>query len=519
MAETDPQDRTAVLPVDPLVGTTLDRRFLVEFRLAAGGFGAIYRVRHITSGHEFALKVLHPRLTADAGVVARFRREGATLIALRSPHTITAYELGESDDGTLYIVMELLRGVSLFERFRAQGPIEWKRMVAIARAVCDSLAEAHALGIVHRDLKPTNIHLEPHEGSDDFVKVLDFGIAKILKGGALDNADLTNAGQMIGTLDYMPPEQMVGGSCTGASDLYTLGIVMYEMISGRLPYAEASSAGSALAAMLKPPPPLSSRTFVPPELERIVMRCLERKIELRYASAEELASALDGLLAHPEDAASTLALQINPGDDEATAIAPLGLIASLTGSPTFERAPKLDDTGSTPPVDTLRMQRPPVTPVDTLRMQRPPVTPVEDTLRMQRLPAPPADAVRMQRLPTPPADAVRMQRPAISPPVNASRMQRPPASPSVDASRMQRPVSSPAVFGPASSNTPKWEPPPPEVVVPSQTLRGIGTQPPATVPSYDVTQHARPDPRIARVVWAVVLVLAAVIGVALAIRI
>jgi serine/threonine-protein kinase len=120
------------------------------------------------------------------------------LVKLRDPHTISAYALGEADDGTLYIVMELLHGESLHERFRAKGSLPWQKMLVIARDVCSSLVEAHAMGIVHRDLKPANIHLE---GGEDFVKVLDFGVAKILRG-----VELTLAGQMIGTFDYMSPE-------------------------------------------------------------------------------------------------------------------------------------------------------------------------------------------------------------------------------------------------------------------------------------------------------------------------
>jgi len=157
----EPDNHTVVRRRDPLLGEVFDRRFRVEARIAAGGFGAIYRATHLKSGHQFALKVLHPNLTGAPDVVARFRREGAALTLLRDPHTITAYELGEADDGTLYIVMELLRGESLYDRYRAHGPMPWESVVAIARAVCSSLAEAHALGIIHRDLKPTNIHLEP----------------------------------------------------------------------------------------------------------------------------------------------------------------------------------------------------------------------------------------------------------------------------------------------------------------------------------------------------------------------
>ena len=302
--------------IDPLLGHVLDRRYKIGFRLAAGGFGAIYRATHIKSGHEVALKVLHPQLTTDAGVVARFRREGATMTTLRSPHTITAYELGEADDGTLYIVMELLLGESLFERFRAQGRFDWKRMVRIARAICDSLREAHELGIVHRDLKPTNIHLEDKGQERDFVKVLDFGIAKILQDSEFDSSDLTNVGQMIGTLDYMSPEQMVGGACTGQSDIYTLGILTYEMIAGVRPFAEAQTAAAALAAILKTVPPvLSKRVPVPHELDRILAKCLARDPLQRYRTVAELAADFDRLIAGLDIDEVTRTVAIDPTDD------------------------------------------------------------------------------------------------------------------------------------------------------------------------------------------------------------
>src|SRR3954454_13542225 len=212
-------ERTIIERRDALIGEVFDRRFRIEARIAAGGFGAIYRATHIRSGQPLALKVLHANLTHDEGVVARFRREGAALTRLRDPHTITAYELGEAPDGMLYIVVELPRGESVYERFRAQGPLPWTRMLALARAVCSSLSEAHALGIIHRDLKPTNIHLEPIAPDEDHVKVLDFGIAKIVQDSDIDSSELTHAGQMIGTLDYMSPEQMVGGECRATSDI------------------------------------------------------------------------------------------------------------------------------------------------------------------------------------------------------------------------------------------------------------------------------------------------------------
>jgi serine/threonine-protein kinase len=292
-AEGEACDRTVVEHRDPLIGTVFDQRFGIESQLAAGGFGAIYRAIDVRSGARVALKVLLPKLARDPMVVARFRREGKTLASLRDPHTVTAYELGEAPDGTLYIVMELLQGESLYTRFRSQGPLPWRRVLHIAAGVCASLAEAHALGIVHRDLKPANIHLEPRDGGVEFVKVLDFGIAKIVQGNPGEHTQLTQAGQMIGTIDYMSPEQMVGGELTPASDIYTLGVLIYEMIAGRTPYPDAQSATAILAAVLtRTPDPLSTHARVPAALDAVLARCLEREPEDRYAHVGELADAL-----------------------------------------------------------------------------------------------------------------------------------------------------------------------------------------------------------------------------------
>jgi len=307
--EPDHNERTVIERRDSMIGEVFDRRFKIEARIAAGGFGAIYRATHIKSGHELALKVLHRNLTGDAGVVARFRREGAALTRLRDPHTITAYELGEAPDGTLYIVMELLHGESLYERFRASGQLPWQRVLAIARAVCSSLTEAHALGIIHRDLKPTNIHLEPIAPDEDHVKVLDFGIAKIVQDSDIDSSELTHAGQMIGTLDYMSPEQMVGGECQATSDIYTLGVVMYEMISGHKPFDDANSAAAALAAVLTTTPAKLTETGgVPGDVDRLVRRCIERQHTDRFQSATELAEAIDEILSSGEEAVTTVDL-------------------------------------------------------------------------------------------------------------------------------------------------------------------------------------------------------------------
>jgi serine/threonine-protein kinase len=282
---------------DPLIGALLDDRFLIEARIATGAFGAIYRAR-TADGEPVALKILHPWLTGDPNMVARFRREGATLTQLHDPHTVTTLAVGETGDGLLYIAMELLSGESLHDRLHRAGALPWQTAIAIARAVCSSLAEAHARGVVHRDLKPANIQIETRGDDPELVKVLDFGIVKIERGSLIDDGkELTYAGHMIGTYDYMSPEQIVGDTCRDASDIYSLGLVIYEMLTGHRPFVNVSSPASMMAAMLtQMPVPPSVLVATPPALDRIVMRCLQREPEDRFADIRQLAAALDRVL-------------------------------------------------------------------------------------------------------------------------------------------------------------------------------------------------------------------------------
>ncbi len=501
MSGKDLNDRTVIERVDPLVGAILDRRYRIEFRLAAGGFGAIYRARHIASNHEVAIKVLHARFASDRGVIARFEREGAALTTLRSPHTIAAYELGEAPDGTMYMVMELLHGVTLYERFRAHGKFPWRRMVAIARGVCDSLAEAHALGIVHRDLKPTNIHLEHIGDDEDFVKVLDFGIAKILQDSQFDQADVTMAGQMIGTLDYMSPEQMVGGAITGRTDIYTLGIVMYEMIAGRPPFAEATSASSALAAVLKQPPPLSKFVNVPGDLDRIVLRCLHRDAVERYDAAD-LRTTLDALLAVSDERAATV-------NEERTVVIRRAIVSA--------RMSAVSEPAATVP-------RPTAVPPEALRTPRP----VQESTTFSAAPPPP--------LPPPPVVAARPvprtlsppPTPPIAPPPTPARTQTPaipPAAPRTltpaippTSPRTQTPAIPPRAMPPTIPATPpsRMVPPRPPVEAPPPSDRPSMADATIVMPRKDTTaDHV--DRREATIRWAmkfVLLVIVIAIGIA-----
>ncbi len=529
----DLNDRTQVQIHDPLVGTTFDGRFHIDFRIAIGGFGAIYHATHKKSGHQFALKILHARLASDPGVIARFQREGETLTRLRNPHTIIAYEMGEADDGTLFIVLELLHGESLFERFRARGVFEWKQMVAIARGVCSSLEEAHELGIIHRDLKPTNINLESKDGDESFAKVLDFGIAKIIRHTGIDNADLTSAGQMIGTLDYMSPEQMVGGACTGQTDIYTLGIVIYEMICGRRPFAEATSPAAVLAAMLRTlPASLSTFVPVPKGLDTIVMKCLAREPEQRWSTVADLRDALDRLLRGEEiedgtdDVTRTVAL---PDGEESTVFEerrplitspyPAQIVepsARRLGEAPTEPAPIVGRPSKTHPLNTTLAGRPAPPPRPGERTPTPVITRKPPTG-----PAPmvPTHGGRGNRPVF--ADADREDGPPAATPLARSGLALfPPQQP--QPGQRKPPTGPPPVAGMAPL-PPRPTMTPPRPVMDLQSFAQpapIPTTPMVPplapgpgMPGYDMSQSAARDAALRRIVWIVVLVIGAVIGV------
>ncbi len=297
-----PAPRPVVKDEDIYVGTTLNNRFKVESKIGEGGFGAVYRGVQLATGRKVALKLLHPQMTRDENLVARFRREGMVLCNLRDAHTITTYDFDQTPDGTLYIAMELLEGKSLHQTFHEQQPLEWKRMFKILIEMCSSLAEAHAQGIVHRDLKPENVYLESRPGNPEFVKILDFGIAKVMRGESIDpqSPQLTATGQTLGTLEYMSPEQLMGKQLDGRSDVYALGVVAYEMTTGRLPFPDAKGPAGLITAQLKqtpqPPSQANPKAALPPAADRAILKCLEKDKNNRHADVTQLANALQEVL-------------------------------------------------------------------------------------------------------------------------------------------------------------------------------------------------------------------------------
>ncbi len=294
--------RAGTKPADPLIGHVLNNRFRIESKIGEGGFGSVYRGVQLSNGRKVALKLLHPEMTKDKNLVARFRREGLVLCNLKDAHTITTYDFDQTSDGTLYIAMELLEGKSLHQVFQAQAPLDWRRVFKIISEMCSSLAEAHAQGVVHRDLKPENVYLENRAGNPEFVKILDFGIAKVMKGEAIDpnQPNLTATGQTLGTLEYMSPEQLMGRTLDGRSDVYALGVVAYEMITKRLPFPDAKGPAGLITAQIRqtPPPPSKANpnVSVPPVVDKIILKCLEKDKNNRYADVTALATAVQEAL-------------------------------------------------------------------------------------------------------------------------------------------------------------------------------------------------------------------------------
>jgi eukaryotic-like serine/threonine-protein kinase len=287
---------------DVYLGQVLNNRFKVESKIGEGGFGAVYRGVQLATGRKVALKLLHPDMTKDDNLVARFRREGMVLCNLRDAHTITTYDFDQTPSGTLYIAMELLEGKSLHQVFHEEAPLEWKRVFKILTEMCSSLAEAHAQGIVHRDLKPENIYLESRSGNPEFVKILDFGIAKVMRGETIDpqSPQLTATGQTLGTLEYMSPEQLMGKALDGRSDVYALGVLAYEMITGRLPFPDAKGPAGLITAQLKqtpiPPSQACPQANLPRAADRAILKCLEKDKNNRYPDVSALAVALQEVI-------------------------------------------------------------------------------------------------------------------------------------------------------------------------------------------------------------------------------
>lgn len=276
---------------DRVTGKTLDAKYRIEGFLKRGGMGAVYRGTHLMLGKPVAIKLIKPELVSSKEVVERFLREARAAAQLAHPNIVTVHDLGQTTDGTLYIAMELVDGRSLKEIIQKEGPWEPARAVRLGKAIARALALAHRKGVVHRDLKPQNIMVSRDADGEEIPKLLDFGIARTLEP---DTPALTSTGVVLGTPHYMSSEQAKGLPADARSDLYALGIILYEMLAGRVPFDDTSIPSLLVKHMSEPPaPPTSVRPSIPRGLEAVVLRCLEKEPDARYQTAEALIEALD----------------------------------------------------------------------------------------------------------------------------------------------------------------------------------------------------------------------------------
>ena len=274
-----------------LIGVTIDDKYHIDSKLGEGGMGAVYRATRLMIGDAVAIKVLHSEQMSDPQVIERFRREAQAAARLKHPNVVTIHDFGVSSKNLVYLVMELIEGDSLRALIKEQRPLPFSTTGEIIFQVCAALEEAHRRNIVHRDLKPDNI-IVTTSSAGLRVKVLDFGIAK-LRDLAVTADNLTQTGMVLGTPRYMSPEQCMGEELDGRSDIYSLGIVLYEMLSGTVPFNSPSMSALIVQQVTQTPPPLRALNVrISPAIERTVMRALEKQREARPPTADALAREL-----------------------------------------------------------------------------------------------------------------------------------------------------------------------------------------------------------------------------------
>jgi serine/threonine protein kinase len=309
-------------PKDPFIGREiLDGQFQIIQKIGTGGMGSVYKASQPAMNRMVAIKILHPKLAGRKDLTSRFRREARAMSQLTHPNTVKVFMYGElEDDGSLYIGMEMLEGKNLNQTVRREGPMQAERAIPILVQVCGALQEAHEMGIVHRDLKPENIFLSHQGGIADYPKVLDFGLAKVterqMRPGSVI---LTQEGMVFGTPEFMSPEQAQGKTLDARSDIYSLAVILYETLTGKLPFVAKTPMEYIQKHVTEPPIPLSERVAersFPEGLDDVLAKALAKKPEDRYQSAAEFAEALKPFGAADYSSASMRAATSSPKQPE-----------------------------------------------------------------------------------------------------------------------------------------------------------------------------------------------------------
>jgi serine/threonine protein kinase len=338
-------------PQDPFIGRDiLNGSFQILQKIGSGGMGAVYKALQPQMNRMVGVKILHPKLANRKDLVSRFRREARAMSQLTHPNTTKVFLYGELEDGSLYIIMEFLEGKNLNQTVRADGPFPVARALPVLIQVCGALAEAHDAGIIHRDLKPENIFLVQSGGLRDYAKVLDFGLAKVgerqMRPGSVI---LTQEGMVFGTPEFMSPEQAQGKPLTPASDIYSLAVILYEVLTGKLPFDAKSAMDHIQLHVTGKPIPLNQRsegkTF-PPLLERVIDRALAKRPEDRFATAAAFAAAmqqvLDGALQLAPEPRATGKNELPTLPLEPTGVALEAAARALAAAPPVSSAETLD---------------------------------------------------------------------------------------------------------------------------------------------------------------------------------
>ena len=279
---------------DPLLGRIIAERYRIEELLGRGGMGVVYRVEHVRIGKLMAMKLLHGALAREKEVVKRFKREAEAVSRLDHPNTVQVFDFGQSE-GMMYLVMEYLPGRDLGQLLKDEGALDFTRVARIGAQVCGSVAQAHDLGIIHRDLKPENIMVLEDRGVSDFVKVLDFGLAKLREQEEMGEKSITRAGSILGTPYYMAPEHIRGEEVDARSDVYAVGALIYKALTGVPPFWASTPVGVLtmhLTEDVVPPSERVPKRDIPLEADRIVLKAMSRDPRDRYQSMDELRADL-----------------------------------------------------------------------------------------------------------------------------------------------------------------------------------------------------------------------------------
>ena len=275
-----------------LVGSIIAERYHVLKKLGEGGMGQVYLAEHVKMGRKSAVKVMNPGMVNDADAISRFNREAANASRINHPNVAGIYDFGETAEGLIYLAMEFIEGESLTSLVEKNGALPPLRAADIAKQAADGLSVAHDMGIVHRDLKPDNIMIAKNRDGSDCVKVVDFGIAK---AAGSENQKVTKTGLVVGTPEYMSPEQLAGDKLDGRSDIYSLALVAYNMLTGTLPFEGETAQESMIMRLTDDPRPLAVTkpdTSWPTEVQDVLGKALQRKRDDRYRSASEFGTAL-----------------------------------------------------------------------------------------------------------------------------------------------------------------------------------------------------------------------------------